>query len=97
MASEQERRDNARATIEAKRVGEQDTLKSINEIKKKTEGIVVQMTDCYKSQEESLLKEIADKSMTVSKQKETIKEWQGKYQQLRAEKEKVTAEKDEEI
>ena len=55
------------------------------------------MTDCYKSQEESLLKEIADKSMTVSKQKETIKEWQGKYQQLRAEKEKVTAEKDEEI
>jgi hypothetical protein len=44
LASEQERRDNARATIEAKRVGEQDILKQINECKKKTEGIVVQMT-----------------------------------------------------
>jgi|LauGreDrversion4_2_1035121.scaffolds.fasta_scaffold2279248_1 hypothetical protein len=61
LASEQERRDSARATVEAKRVAEKETLQSINECKKKTEGIVVQMTDCYKNLEENLLKEISEK------------------------------------
>ena len=66
LASEQERRDSARAAVEAKRLNEQDTLKSINECKKKTEGIVIQMTDCYKNLEEELLKQIAEKSKTVA-------------------------------
>lgn len=66
LASEQERRDSARASVEAKRLGEQETLKSINDCKKKTEGIVIQMTECYKNLEESLLKEIAEKSKTVT-------------------------------
>lgn len=41
LASEQERRDSARASVEAKRANEQETLKQINECKKRTEGIVV--------------------------------------------------------
>ena len=44
-----------------------------------------------------MLKEIANKTKTVSEQKEEIKVWQVKCQELRAEKEKVTAEQDEEI
>ena len=37
-------------------------MKQINECKKKTEGIVIQMTECYKNLEETLLKDIAEDS-----------------------------------
>ena len=40
------------------------------------------MTECYKNQEENLLKEIAEKSQAVSQQKVVIKQWQQQYQEL---------------
>ena len=97
LASEQERRDSARATVEAKRVAEKETLQMINECKKKTEGIVIQMTECYKNLEENLLKEIAIKQQTVAKQKEEIKQWQVECQQIKISNEQLEIEKDNEI
>ena len=72
-------------------------MKQIGDCKKKTEEIVVQMTECYRNLEEGLLKEIDKKTRELSERKEMIREWQGKTQQLRTAKEAMTNERDEEI
>ena len=52
LASEQERRDNARAVVERSREAEQDTLEVIKGVKGATQEIVKKMTENYKLMEE---------------------------------------------
>ena len=55
LASEQERRDGARASVEDSRLNEIETLKQIEGIKANTQEIVKKMTESYKSMEEEHL------------------------------------------
>ena len=47
LSSEQERRDQARASIDEIRDGEQEMLKKITAVKEQTEQIVKKMTESY--------------------------------------------------
>ena len=54
------------------------------------------ITESYRNLEKRLLKEISEKSKTAAEQKETIKQWQSKYQGLHSDKEQMTSDREEE-
>ncbi len=66
LASEQERRDGARASVEDSRLNEIETLKQIESIKANTQEIVRKMTDSYKTMEEEHLSQILKKNEQIA-------------------------------
>ena len=74
LASEQERRDGARASVEESRLNEIETLKQIDAVKATTQDVVKKMTESYKSLEEEHLAKIAKKNEEIATQREQIKE-----------------------
>ena len=66
LASEQERRDGARASVEESRLNEIETLKQIDAVKATTQEVVKKMTESYKSLEEEHLAKIAKKNEEIA-------------------------------
>ena len=97
LASEQERRDAARASVEESRVNEQETLKQVEGVKGATQEIVRKMTQSYNDLEEEYLGKIAKKQDEIAAQKDQIRDKQSLLARKRQEKEAMTAQKDDEI